>query len=229
MLFTSPIILFIVTTAAVIGYRFISVWNYTKFSIKLDPRPILIYDSMFCGSIVLLALYVLFLVPKYFIISSYLYYIDLDNIAVYFAVIIGIYLPYLLNYLFFTDEIKYLKLAMKSEGDSLYLKILDAIEEKYLVELTLKNGEVFIGFPPNSLSVRYKYVDLIPYAKGICNDEAKLANVTIKYWVVYEKITEKSVDPVAYSDHKISIKAEEILTVRRFDYQVYRYCKKGYF
>ena len=76
----SPIIVFIVTAAAVIGYRFISVWNYTKFSVNLDSRPMIVYDSIFFGSIIFFVLYTLYLIPSNYVIFPYVIFPGLFSI-----------------------------------------------------------------------------------------------------------------------------------------------------
>ena len=224
----SPIIIFIITAAAVIGYRFISICNYTKFSVNLISRPVIIYDSIYCGGVIFFVLYTLYLIPNNYVIfpSLSLYSIGPEYIIVYFSIFAASYLPHLLNFLIFKDEAKYLKIEMENQSDSLFLTILNSIEEGYLVELTLKNGEIFIGFPPKSLTFRYKYVDLIPYASGICGNDTKIAKITRKYWVLYSEPGGQSTNPIEYSTHRISIKAEEILTARRFDPRIYSFLEE---
>ena len=221
----SPIVIFIITAAAVIGYRFISVCNYTKFSINLVSRPVIIYDSMYCGGMIFFVLYTLYLIPNNYVIfpSLGLYAIGPKYIIVYVSAIFASYLPHLLNFFIFKDETKYLKIEMENQSDSLFLTILNSIEEGYLVELTLKNGEIFVGFLPKSLTFRYKYVDLIPYASGICGNDTRITKITRKYWILYSELAGPSTNPIEYSTHRISIMAEEILTARRFDPRIYSF------
>ncbi len=134
--------------------------------------------------------------------------------------VISVFLPYFLN--FISIESRHLRIAIENYSDSLNLLVFDSIEREDLLELILKNGEVVVGFPVKSLNIGYKFVDLIPYAGGFYNLERNLTKVTSIYWAMENRrLPPERV--VEYSNHIVSVKAEEILLARNFDPQVYNY------
>lgn len=195
-----------------IGFLFMSAWNYTRFLIKWNVWSgyHLRLTSILFGSAALLVSYLLvFILNALFdVINPMSDFLALRPffISIVLTVPLGLSLPYFLN--FFFDKFKHLRRTVEILGDSLWLVILDSIESKFLVELTLKNGKIFIGFPIKPLNFKYEYIDLIVYgtAYHIADLEPKLTKCFIETSV-----------------HKVSIKAEEILTARQFDSRVYKY------
>ena len=98
-----------------------------------------------------------------------------------------------MNSTFFSDEHKCIRRTREIYGDSLYLTVFESYMNKHFVELTLKNGKVFIGFSPNLLGFRYEYVDIIPY-NGI-------HEVSIR---AEEILTARQVDPQDFQQDKPS-------------------------
>lgn len=149
------------STIAVIGYWFRSFWNYTKFSMMRESGYHLLYNSVLAGFIIAISLYLLYLaLGKLFIASNFSWFFESDEAAIYITIIFGIFLPFLLNSTLFYSKHKCLRCTAESYGDSLYLIIFEAYESESLIELTLKNGKIFIGFVPKPLNFRYKYIDI---------------------------------------------------------------------
>lgn len=182
------LILFVLPITAIFGYWFMSVWNYSRFSVKLESGYHLFYKSTFFGCIVLFILFCIFWIlsymqQKFFLFDGVFNIFVSELVAGYITMILGIFSPYLLNYFFFKDKLRYLERAMRNCGNSLYLLILESSEARFFIELTLTNGKILVGVPSEPSNVRYEYVDIITHDNR----------------------------------HRISIQAKEILTARRFD------------
>ena len=105
---------------AVIGYRFLMVWNYTRFSVKADSGYHLFFNSIFFGSIILYACYLLGFILSILLHESVLRFMqpmlvffEIQNIAFGIMMGLGIFTPYLLNSTIYNDEFEYLMRAIK--------------------------------------------------------------------------------------------------------------------
>ena len=200
------------------GYRFITIWNYTKFSLKWGSSGHyhVLLNSSFYGFTVFFALLIWTYIIQIFIINivyfyDVIYLIIPFNASIYITAMTGMFLPYMLNLI--VKERKHLRRAIENFGDSLNLLVFDSIERGDMLELVLKNGEVFIGFPVKTLNFGYQFVELILHADGLYNAETNSTQITSRYLAVDN---EPPNEP-----YKVSIKAEEIVTARKFDPLVY--------
>lgn len=144
--------------SAVIGYWFRSVWNYTRFSMIRESGYHLFYNSLVFGFFTLSALWLL-----HAVLFALVPIINTGEVSIFITIVFGLFLPFLLNSFLFNDKHKYLKRTMESHGDSLYLIVFEAYKNKRYIELTLKNGKIFIGSLSKPLNYRYKYVDIVPH------------------------------------------------------------------
>lgn len=177
-----------------IGYWVRSTWNYTRFSVMRESGHHLLYNSILFGFAIILVMILFYFPINYLLIFSPLTYsFATDLFVTYIITGVAIFFPYFVNSTFFSDKHKYIRRTMEIYGDSLYLTIFESYINKHFVELTLKNGKVFIGFSPNLLGFRYEYVDIIPY-NGI-------HEVSIR---AEEILTARQVDPQDFQQDKPS-------------------------
>ena len=193
---------FILSVAGLIGYWFRSVWNYTRFSMLRESGYHLLYNSILFGVVILLVTYAFYVIvfiqlEKYHADRESIFF-DPYPIAAYITIVLGIISPYILNHFIFNDKRGCFVRTMEHYGESLYIILLESYEKNQLIELTLNNGQTFIGCLKKPLNFRYenfgyKYADIIPYG----------------------------------SSHQVSIRVEEIVAVRRFGPQDFELVKSS--
>ena len=203
-----------VTIVTAFGYGFIMIWNYTKFSMQWGSfgQYHVLLKSSFCGFTIFIVLLILTYIIQYFSIRI-IYFYDIIylviplHVTIFTTVVVGVSLPYILNLIF--KKRKHLRAAIENFSDSLNLLIFDSIERGDMIELILRNSEVYIGFPIKPLNFGYQFVELIPYAVGLYSIETNSTQIISRYSVVdNESLNEP---------YKLSIKVEEIVTARKFD------------
>ena len=100
---------------AVIGYRFLMVWHYTRFSVKANSGYHLFFILYFLGPLFyLLVIYwvsfYLFLLHEAVLrlMQPMLVFFEIQNVAFGIMMGLGIFTPYLLNSTIYNDEFEYL-------------------------------------------------------------------------------------------------------------------------
>lgn len=210
-------ILLFVPIISAFSYRFFLTWNYTRFRFLTMPdlRDYLFFNSIISGIFGLPILLILGIKLQDFSLYNIFAIYHPSSIIIYPTIIAFTFvLPLALNLTINRNAPKYLMRVMEKSQDSLYMIIFNSVEKGYLVELTLTTGEIFIGFPSRTLSFRYKYIDLIPYA--IANYDGETKKITSEFWVIYNQ--KKKFD---YSRYQVSVKTEEILVAKKFNPQDY--------
>ena len=217
MEFESSLILIFLPIAAVVGYHFISVWNCTRFMTMYKLGYNLFFTSSYSGCFTLIILFslVVALLDQFnerFRIDIFNFILQkahLEIIAIIVTLILSFIFPYMLNVVF-RDTNKYEQHAANYFGNSLFLKIQESFEKRCLIELTLKNGERFVGIPSKKQNLRCEYVDLILYSSRTCDNITTFVQVKSIYGI------EGGEEVKQASNHQVSIREEEILIVRQF-------------
>ena len=156
-MFVSQTILILIS-----GYFFLPTWNFTRFDFTENLGYRLLFNSALIGFVFWgLAEISVELLPQK--LTEYAYQFDPDSpfLKPGLGVVYSIILSNLLNIFF--DKSKWKFAAAKHGGNLLYIIIFEAISGDQIVEITMKSGEVYTGYPVEPVSLKNEYIGLVPY------------------------------------------------------------------
>lgn len=210
------------------GYFIISQSNRFRFTQQRLDRQRLIFDSSMAGLILLITSFLLReIVDGIFpgLISS-IYecfpvktpYLGTTICAFLFSLIF----TYIGNQTIFRDNKYHVQAAIRRVGNELELLLLSSLQHTYLLEFTLENDKVYIGWvkelPIPSIST---YIRIIPAFSGY-RDEEKHLNFTTDYYQVYNEYIEQGVvKEIGEMNIDLIIPLEQLVTVSYFDNEMY--------
>lgn len=221
----------------VCGYFFLSRYVYKKYKYSRLETQRLIFDSFIYGVLFFILTY-LFRVLIFFISPEIIYqsYNFLYNkfqinehpllwtiIANFIFIIAGVKL---INWIL--KKFNYFKWqtpvekAVDKFGDELEQLFKHTAKEENLIQVTLKNNKVYVGFveyiPPPKES---NYLKIIPVISGFRKAESKELIFTTDY---YDAILLYQSNETKYESFQmdITLKQDEIVSANIFDYDVYK-------
>ena len=128
------------------------------------------------------------------------------NLKSVLAMMLGVVAPHFLNIKSNADLNS--KQEALNRGNQLFLTIRESLLNVELVELSMTNGKVYIGFPVG-MDLGDEYVKINPYASGYRDVETKILIITFKYEAIdYMSLHEKELF--------VSVKVDEIISVKIF-------------
>lgn len=143
-----------------------------------------------------------------------------------FSFIFAIIFTYLINRLynkkiFLKKRFKIINKAIRKYGDELENIFLKAFISRELIQVTLKNNKVYVGFVTELYEPKKAdYVTIFPIISGYRKPVNKIIKFTTLYREVF-KIFEKEEKNLVPKDLKIIIKKDEILTATIFYPEIY--------
>lgn len=223
------------------GYYFLSRYIYKKYKYeRLEPQR-LIFDSFIAGTFLFLITYIVriavsFLFPKVIpTMYDFLYRLPIKENHLLWTFIFNfvavISVTKILNYVYKKNNYfswrKPVEKAVDAFGDELEQLFKQTAENENLIQVTLKNNKVYVGFveyiPPPKES---NYLKIIPVISGFRSDKTKKIKFTTDYYnaiLLYQSEEEK------YSTFQmdITLKQDEILSANVFDFEVYKEFNKS--
>jgi len=218
------------------GYYFLSRYVYKKYKYSRLETQRLVFDSFIYGAFIFIVIYffriiveLVFpeIIPKLY---KNLYKLPIENHSLLWTLI--------LNFLIVVFGVKILNVILKrfdyfnfqtpvekavdKFGDELELLFKRAAKEENLLQVTLKNNKVYVGFveyiPPPKES---NYLKIIPLISGFRNNDTKELEFTTDY---YNAILLYQSEESKYDNFQmdITLKQDEILTANIFDFDVYK-------
>lgn len=191
------------------GYVFLSSWNFTKFKAVSDSGYRLFFKSAFFGMVLLISAKIILFTLTNFMILEYIEKIVIPtglNLESVLAMMLGVVAPHFLNIKSNADLNS--KQEALNRGNQLFLTIRESLLNVELVELSMTNGKVYIGFPVG-MDLGDEYVKINPYASGYRDVETKILIITFKYEAIdYMSLHEKELF--------VSVKVDEIISVKIF-------------
>lgn len=217
------------------GYLFLSRYIYKKYKYSRLETQRLIFDSFIYGGLFFLATYLLRIVISSIcphIISNiygFLYKLPIEKqpllwtiVANFLIVLVGVKgLNWFYKKANYFDWQTPVEKAVDNSGDELEQLFKQTAKEENLLQVTLKNNKVYVGFveyiPPPKES---NYLKIIPVISGYRNSETKRLTFTTDY---YEAILLYQSEDSKHESFQmdITLKQDEILTANVFDYDVY--------
>ena len=197
------------------GYVFLTSCNFTKFKTIFYSGYRLFFKSAFWGMILL--------VSATFILSTITELVTVENTIIEFmtakriekfvvptglklegilAMMLGLVLLRILNYFYNADLCR--KNAAEDRGDQLFLTVSESLVNVELIELTMANNEVYIGFP-QGIKLNDEYIKIAPHFSGYRDSETKDLKITSKYYEIPQR-----------RNIYISVKVKDVISVRIF-------------
>lgn len=196
------------------GYVFLSCWNFTKFEASFYSGYRLFFTSALMGMILLiLAKLILTVIVELMLVDYVRKFIVPTEFSLEstLSMVLGIVFPPFLNCIWHaeTHSIR----TAKNRGNQLFLTVAESILDFELIELSIANGKVYIGLPVG-MRLEDEYVKIDPHFSGYRDAETNVLTITSWY---------KTNDYGVSQDGKlyVSIKAEEIISVRIFYPEVF--------
>lgn len=210
------------------GYWFLTHLYFTKYSALRESGYHLFFRSAFAGVLLsFLARLLIFPLDRYFpwigtLWKSFIPY-DYYGTAI-LSVILGFLLPFALNP--FYGQEKAQRRTAEERGELIESIIADSLDRRKLIELSLKNGKVYIGFALRSRMIRRGESDvaLIPLASGYRNQETHELTITTNYAPAINKYidSDQEISDLIREDFQVVIPSSEIMSVRIFSPEIYQ-------
>jgi hypothetical protein len=120
------------------------------------------------------------------------------------------------------DEAGFILKAIDEIGNELELLVAHSFKESKLIQLTLKNDKIYIGWaevlPKPSHN---QYIQLIPLFSGF-RDERKELVITTNYSLVYSELIQKGkIRDIQEVKMNLVVMANEIVSASMFDFEIY--------
>ena len=139
---------------------------------------------------------------------------DLEGLPVFLGSLAwGIVLPRILN--LFTDDSSASRSVIEKFGNELEKLLYDALQTGHMVSLTLNGGMVYVGWPaetPHPEKLEDLYIRILPAFSGHRDPGTKELKLTTKYFKVYEKLSEQTIEGLEIKSFEKVIRRDEILT-----------------
>lgn len=211
------------------GYLILVHSLFFKYRYERISSQKLIFESIIAGILLFFTTYLIrlgtyYLFPKLFqffwnIIQFFPYHRVLLGTAI-FSFLFSTSFVYLTNRLLrkrllSKRRFKIFVKAIKEHGDELEALFLEAFILRKLVQVTLKNNKIYIGFIERvNEPQKTNYTEIIPFWSGYREPTTKIARYNYFFESVLNSIKKNE-------DLKIIIKQDEILTASFFDPEIY--------
>ncbi len=132
-------------------------------------------------------------------------------------------LPILGNLVF--DEILYAKKAAYQNNDYVEWLLQDCMENDVFSEISTRSSKFYIGLALRSgiTSTEDSDIMLIPFWSGYRDKDTRELVITTSYSSVLRKAFQNEFKNVNYGDFRICLPMSEIVSVRKFDFDVFDY------
>lgn len=199
-----------------VGYWFLNVSNYTRFSIHRQSGYHVLFKSALLGlGFFVLAKLILSFIPSGPFLPTVLpSFENTDSLVL--SIVLGGLAWCILNRVRGKEEA--IRKDAEKNGNHMELLIADACVNKKLIEVTLKNRKSYIGFALEELLYLTAEPDLrlLPVASGYRDEKTMKLNLITNHADVFEGFND-----LEREDFQIVISMTEVISVRIFDLRVY--------
>lgn len=144
---------------------------------------------------------------------------DAFDRAAILSVALGVITPRLLNPLLDQKEVE--RKIANEHGDLIELLIAESIERGKLIEISLRSGKSYIGFPLETSIARWSesHVSIFPLSSGYRDRDTQELKITTNYAsVVRDYLGNKDLlTPDQLHDLRVVVPRSEIISARLFD------------
>jgi len=210
------------------GYYIIANSEWYRYCTQRLHNERLIFNSVIAGCILLSVCFVLKWIALYLMKDLIFYLYDLLPIknqdyfgVTIFSFLIGIAATEITNLKI--DETLQIKRAIIKIGNDLEKLLLFSVDQRELIQITLKNDKVYVGMCTRiPVPDKTNYIDIIPFFSGFRHPVEKTITFNTDYSGVYaEYIKQGLILSVEDLNVSVIIKTDEIITASRFEYDMY--------
>ena len=218
------------------GFYFLIKYKYNTYKYQRLDSQILIFHSILYGIFIFLGVYLIrviltFLFPTLIpTVYSILYKLPIKEQDLLwtslFCFSITVIIVESLNYIYERNEYfcwkKPVDKAIDEIGDEVEQLFKQSFVDKLLIQITLKNNKVYVGFADKILPPKEtNYLKIVPLISGYRKSETKEIEFTTEYFKAldyYEKY------PSKYNsfDMDVIVMQNEILTAQIFDWDIFK-------
>ena len=210
--------LFLVSTLG--GYWFLTHLHFTRYAALRDSGYHVFFRAAIAGGILAGVAHLLVLPLNYFLprvdpASQSYASIPYSPRAILLSAFLGFVLPFVGNCLYSKE--KAVRRSDERAGNLIELLVAESIEHQKLVEISLRNRKVYVGFALNSGVVGHgeSDIELVPMASGYRDGDTQDLEITTNYApVIWESLEGSS--RLAYEDFRVVIPMTEIISARIF-------------
>ena len=218
------------------GFYFLIRYEYNRYKYQRLDSQILIFHSILYGIFIFFGIYLIRtilslifpnLIPT---VYSFLYKLPIKeqdflwtSLICFGTVVIVVKL---LNFIYIKNEYfcwqKPVEEAIDEIGDEVEQLFKQSFVDKLLIQITLKNNKVYVGFADSILPPKdSNYLKIVPLMSGYRKSESKEVEFTTEY---LEALNFYSNNPSKYNsfDMDVIVMQNEILTAQVFDLDIYR-------
>lgn len=208
------------------GYFIITRCEHYKYINQRVDRQVLLFNSALVGIFLLLISFIICTVLTN-VFREQTIYIKENFFPIqerYFGTslvsfFIALPITYVSNWI--TRKATALGTAIDRIGNELELLFKLSCTEGQLIQITLKNDKVYVGWVELLPKPQGPYVKIIPATSGY-RDEKKGLHLTINYTHVYSDYIRKGkIRDIGELQMSLIIKVEEILSASRFDFEIF--------
>ena len=152
---------------------------------------------------------------------------DVRDRAAILSIALGIAVPFLVNLFYSQEDAE--KRITKAAGDLVELLIAESIDRAKLIEVSLRGGKAYIGFPLRSRITRWpeSHMSMLPMSSGYRNKDTMELEITTHYAPVIAEYIENTLTAPEQlaeelSDFRVVIPRAEIVSARLFDPDVHQ-------
>lgn len=234
-----PYNLFLITIIA--GYFILSYSQLFKYNIQRFSRERILFESILAGFLIIVSGFILRVVFNFItcgkIIPFLLHYLNKFPIekplyfwTFIFSSLISIFLAWFSNWMivrYYSKNDQIIR-AVNKNGDEIEKLFKDSAINGNLIQVTLKNDKVYVGFCEEiPIPKKTNYLKLSPYLSGYRHKDTKQLTITTDYEKVVDEFiaeiketTGEDVDKITLNTDVI-IKQDEILTATVYEQKVF--------
>ena len=208
------------------GYWFLTHLHFTRYEALRDSGYHVFFRAAFAGGVLAGVAHLILLV-----LNAFLPWVDpawecyasipYSPSAILLSAVMGFVLPSVGNRLY--SEEKAARRSDERAGNLIELLVAESIEHQKLVEISLKNRKVYIGFALKSGQVSHSEsdIEILPMVSGYRDGEMQVLEITTNYAPIIRKSLEESFGLVV-EDFRVVIPMTEISSARVFLPQAYK-------
>ena len=215
------------------GYWFLTHFNFTRFQAVRESG----YHVLFRSAVVGIVFYLVAegvvaawcaCCPPSIINFLDKYSPDPFTTEVILSLALALVLPYLFNIVY--DSRKGVKRAARNAGEHVELLIIESVEEKTPVEITLRNRKIYIGLAGDTGVGGSPDADVavVPMFSGYRDEKTQDLVITLDYFPIIDMYVEEK-PSLTEEDFRVILPMSEIVSARLFYEDVYDHFSTGAF
>ena len=207
------------------GYLFLALCNYTRFLMERETGYRLLFNSASTGIVLVVLAWLIaetldYLVPSIYSIVTNVVSIPYAEVAA-FAFFLGPLTARVVN-IWYPDFAGAMR-AVRATRNDLESLFVHSMETESLIEITLENGKVYVGWIVNAAipALDRRFIAISPLISGFRDEKQKVV-FTVNYAKVYRSMYGKKWAPrVDQQYFRVVLPVSTLRSARLFDVDIY--------